>query len=113
MSSVHTTAYQRLVAATAAMKVPDAVYRVATAPPQDPRPGQIWRAVWEDTIQLLLITTAGDGTARVVPPPSSGTPTPTPCSCPLSRPPWSSRWPCGGAWRPPCRGVCWTGRSAS
>ncbi|MGW8359238.1 hypothetical protein ACWGK1_01495 [Streptomyces wedmorensis] len=68
MSSVHTTAYQRLVAAAAGLKVPDAVHRVATAAPQDPRPGQIWRAVWEDTIQLLLITTAGDDdTARAVP----------------------------------------------
>ncbi|MFF1509556.1 hypothetical protein [Streptomyces sp. NPDC058326] len=68
MSSVHTTAYQRLLAAAASLKVPDAVHRVATAAPQDPRPGQIWRAMWEDTIQLLLITTAGDDdTARVVP----------------------------------------------
>ncbi|MFE2118363.1 hypothetical protein ACFXAY_33880 [Streptomyces microflavus] len=67
MSSVHTTAYQRLVAAAAGLKVPDAVHRVATAPPQDPRPGQIWRAAWEGTVQLLLITTAGDSTARVVP----------------------------------------------
>ncbi|MFF5675537.1 hypothetical protein ACFY8S_36495 [Streptomyces hygroscopicus] len=68
MSSVHTTAYQRLVAAAAGLKVPDAVRRVATAPPQDPQPGQIWRAVWEDTIQLLLITAAGDDdTLRAVP----------------------------------------------
>lgn len=68
MSSVHTTAYQRLVAAAAGLKVPDAVHRAATAPPPDPRPGQIWRAVWDDTIQLLLITTAGDqDTARAVP----------------------------------------------
>lgn len=68
MSSVHTTAYQRLVAAAAGLKVPDAVRQVATAPPQDPQPGQIWRAVWEDTIQLLLITAAGDDdTLRAVP----------------------------------------------
>lgn len=68
MSSVHTTAYQRLVAAAAGLKVPDAVHRVATTPPQDPRPGQIWRAVWEDTIQLLLITMTGDDdTVRAVP----------------------------------------------
>ncbi|KOG33792.1 hypothetical protein ADK34_07710 [Streptomyces viridochromogenes] len=68
MSSVHTTAYQRLVAAAAGLKVPDAVHRVATAPPQDPRPGQIWRAAWEDSIQLLLITTIGDDdTVRAVP----------------------------------------------
>lgn len=68
MSSVHTTAYQRLVAAAAGVKVPDAVRQVATAPPQDPQPGQIWRAVWDDTIQLLLITAAGDDdTLRAVP----------------------------------------------
>jgi hypothetical protein len=68
MSSVHTTAYQRLVAAAAGLKVPDAVRQVATAPPQDPQSGQIWRAVWEDTIQLLLITAIGDDdTLRAVP----------------------------------------------
>ncbi|MCX4539049.1 hypothetical protein [Streptomyces sp. NBC_01669] len=68
MSSVHTTAYQRLVAAAAGLKVPHAVHQVATAPPQDPKPGQIWRAVWEDTIQLLLITAASDDdTMRAVP----------------------------------------------
>ncbi|MFE9776492.1 hypothetical protein ACFYOV_33540 [Streptomyces sp. NPDC005931] len=68
MSSVHTTAYQRLVAAAAGLKVPDAVRQVATAPPQDPQPGQIWRAVWEETIQLLLITADGDNdTLRAVP----------------------------------------------
>ncbi|MFJ8076983.1 hypothetical protein ACIQ7Q_24325 [Streptomyces sp. NPDC096176] len=68
MSSVHTTAYQRLVAAAAGLKVPDAVHRVATAQPQDPKRGEIWRAAWEDIIQLLLITTTGDDdTAHVVP----------------------------------------------
>ncbi|MET8978962.1 hypothetical protein ABZX85_25415 [Streptomyces sp. NPDC004539] len=68
MSSAHTTAYQRLVAAAAGLKVPDAVRQVATAPPQDPQPRQIWRAVWQDTIQLLLITAAGDDdTLRAVP----------------------------------------------
>ncbi|MFD3549358.1 hypothetical protein ACFWUW_27795 [Streptomyces sp. NPDC058655] len=68
MSSVHTTAYQRLVAAAAGLRVPDAVYQVATAPPQDPRPGHIWRAVWEGTVQLLLITTtSADDTVRAVP----------------------------------------------
>ncbi|WP_258311453.1 hypothetical protein [Streptomyces sp. NWU49] len=68
MSSVHTTAYQRLVATAAGLKVPDAVRQVATAPPQDPQPGQIWRAVWEDTVQLLLITAVGDDdTLRAVP----------------------------------------------
>lgn len=68
MSSAHTTTYQRLVAAAAGLKVPDAVVQAATAPPQDPQPGQIWRAVWEDIIQLLLITATGnDDTLRVVP----------------------------------------------
>ncbi|MFF3597266.1 hypothetical protein [Kitasatospora indigofera] len=68
MSSANTDAYQRLVAAAASLKVPVAVHRVATAPPQDPRPGQVWRAVWEDVIQLLLVTAAGDDdTVRAVP----------------------------------------------
>ncbi|MEU9074445.1 hypothetical protein AB0D22_07155 [Kitasatospora sp. NPDC048538] len=68
MSSVHTTAYQQLVAAAAGLKVPDAVRRVATSQPEDPQPGQIWRAAWEDVIQLLLVTEVGDGdTLRAVP----------------------------------------------
>ncbi|MEU8926207.1 hypothetical protein AB0D10_35640 [Kitasatospora sp. NPDC048545] len=67
MSSVHTTAYQRLVAVAAGLKVPAAVRRVATEPPQDPRPGQIWRAAWKDVIQPLLVTSTGDDTLRAVP----------------------------------------------
>ncbi|MCX4758594.1 hypothetical protein [Kitasatospora purpeofusca] len=63
MSSVHTRAYQRLVAAAAQLKVPDAVRRVTAAPPRDPQPGQIWRAAWEDVIQLLLVTAVGDNDA--------------------------------------------------
>ncbi|MFE6868804.1 hypothetical protein ACFVFS_19865 [Kitasatospora sp. NPDC057692] len=67
MSSVHTTAYQRLVAVAAGLKVPDAVRRVATEPPQDPQPGQIWRAAWEDVIQPLLVTATEYDTLRAVP----------------------------------------------
>ncbi|MER6396044.1 hypothetical protein ABT263_08255 [Kitasatospora sp. NPDC001603] len=68
MSSVHTTAYQRLVAAAAQLKVPDAVLRVTAAPPRDPQPGQIWRAVWEEVVQLLLVTAVGDyDTVQAVP----------------------------------------------
>lgn len=61
------SAYQRLVAAAAGLKVPDTVREVATAPLRDPEPGQIWRAVWEQTIQLLVITTVDDGTVHAIP----------------------------------------------
>ncbi len=67
MEPAHSSAYQRLVAAAAGLKVPDAVRKVATASPKDPEPGQIWRAVWEHTIQLLVITAVGDDTVQTVP----------------------------------------------
>lgn len=60
-------AYERLVAAAAGLKVPDAVREVATAPPRDPEPGQIWRAVWERTIQLVVITAVDDDTVHAIP----------------------------------------------
>lgn len=68
MSSAQpSTAYARLVAAAAALKVPDAVRAVASAPPPDPRPDQIWRAAWEATSQLLAITAVDDDAVRAVP----------------------------------------------
>ncbi len=67
MSPVHSTAYQQLMAVAAGLKVPDAVRRVTSAPPQDPQPGQIWRAVWDDVIQLLLITAVDGDVLRAVP----------------------------------------------
>lgn len=60
-------AYERLVAAAAGLKVPDAVLAVATAPPQDPEPGQIWRTVWEGIVQLLVITAVDDDTVQAIP----------------------------------------------
>ena len=61
------SAYERLVAAAAGLKVPDAVREVASAPQRDPEPGQIWRAVWEQTIQLLVITTVDDDSVHAIP----------------------------------------------
>jgi hypothetical protein len=60
-------AYQRLVAAAAGLKVPESVRAVMAATPQDPQHGQIWRAVWEDTVQLLAITAVDDDEVRAVP----------------------------------------------
>jgi len=67
MNPAQGSAYERLVAAAAGLKVPDAVREVATAPPRDPEPGQIWRAVWEHTIQLLVITAVDDDTVHAIP----------------------------------------------
>ncbi|QDO25684.1 hypothetical protein FNV65_55020 [Streptomyces sp. S1A1-8] len=67
MNPAQSSAYERLVAAAAGLKVPDAVREVATAPPRDPEPSQIWRAVWEDTIQLQVITAVADDTVQAVP----------------------------------------------
>ncbi|MEV7481993.1 hypothetical protein [Streptomyces halstedii] len=67
MNPVQSSAYERLMAAAAGLKVPHAVRKVATAPPQDPEPSQIWRAVWEDTVQLQVITAVKDGTVQAVP----------------------------------------------
>lgn len=67
MNAAQSSAYERLLAAAAGLKVPDAVREVATAPPRDPEPGQIWRAVWEHTIQLLVITTVDDDTVHAIP----------------------------------------------
>lgn len=67
MNPAQSSAYERLVAAAAGLKVPDAVREVATALPRDPEPSQIWRAVWADTIQLLVITAVADDTVQAVP----------------------------------------------
>lgn len=61
------TAYERLVAAAALLKVPDAVRAVTTAAPRDPEPGQIWRAVWGTVIELLAVTAVSDDAVHVVP----------------------------------------------
>ncbi|MFI5966405.1 hypothetical protein ACIA8J_30135 [Streptomyces asoensis] len=67
MNPAQSSAYERLVAAAAGLKVPDAVREVATAQPRDPEPSQIWRAVWQDTIQLQVITEVADDTVQAVP----------------------------------------------
>lgn len=67
MSHNEGTAYQRLLAAAATVKVPDAVRRVASAVPSDPEAGQIWRAVAAPTVQLILITEVTDSDVTAVP----------------------------------------------
>ncbi|KIF67148.1 hypothetical protein HY68_36215 [Streptomyces sp. AcH 505] len=61
------TAYERLLAAAAQLKVPEAVRTVATATPSDPEPGQIWRAAWGTVSELLAVTAVGDDAVHVIP----------------------------------------------
>ncbi|MGW1917634.1 hypothetical protein ACWCQS_45045 [Streptomyces sp. NPDC002076] len=67
MNPAQSSAYERLAVAAARLKVPDAVREAATVPPRDPEPGQIWRAVWEYAVQLLVITEVGCDTVQAVP----------------------------------------------
>ncbi|MGI5518980.1 helix-turn-helix domain-containing protein [Streptomyces sp. CA-106131] len=67
MNHAQGSAYERLTAVAAQLKVPDAVREVATAPPGDPEPGQIWRAVWEHTVQLVVITVVDNDTVQAIP----------------------------------------------
>ncbi|WP_345552642.1 helix-turn-helix domain-containing protein [Streptomyces lannensis] len=67
MKHAQGSAYERLRVAAAQWKVPAAVREVATAPPSDPEPNQVWRAVWEHTVQLVLITGVDDTTVQVIP----------------------------------------------
>ncbi|MFE7949950.1 hypothetical protein [Streptomyces sp. NPDC057426] len=62
MSQPSSSAYERLRAATARLAVPKEVLATAAATPGDPRPGQIWRAVWDDVVEIVAIT-AVDGVA--------------------------------------------------
>lgn len=66
MNHAQGSAYERLRAAAAQWKVPAAVREVATAPPGDPEPNQIWRAVWEHTVQLVVITSVDDTTVQAI-----------------------------------------------
>jgi transcriptional regulator with XRE-family HTH domain len=67
VNPVPSSAYERLVAAAARLKVPDAVRTVATNVPADPEPGQIWRAAWEGTVELLALTRVGTDTVQALP----------------------------------------------
>lgn len=62
MSQPSSSAYERLRAATAQLAVPEKVRATAAAAPGDPCPGQIWRAVWDDVVEIVAVT-AVDGTA--------------------------------------------------
>ncbi|GAA2329550.1 hypothetical protein OKJ48_35430 [Streptomyces kunmingensis] len=67
MSQASSSAYERLRAAAAQLHVPDAVRTVAGAAPGDPRPGQIWRAVWEGVVEVVAITAVDDTTVHALP----------------------------------------------
>ncbi|MBT2508524.1 hypothetical protein J7I98_22065 [Streptomyces sp. ISL-98] len=67
MSQAPSSAYERLLAAAAQLKVPDAVREAALATPEDPQPGQIWRVAWVDVVELVAITSVSDTAVHAVP----------------------------------------------
>nr|WSW42935.1 hypothetical protein OG296_07285 [Streptomyces sp. NBC_01001] len=67
MSQASSTAYDRLRALAAQLTVPDAVRTTVAATPGDPRPGQIWRAVWEDVVEIVAITAVDDSAVHALP----------------------------------------------
>ncbi|WP_030614856.1 hypothetical protein [Streptomyces fulvoviolaceus] len=67
MNQASSSAYERLRAAAAQMHVPAAVRRAAAATPGDPLPGQIWRAVWNDAVEIVAVTAVDDTTAHALP----------------------------------------------
>jgi hypothetical protein len=58
---------ERLAAAVAAARVPDAVVRAWTAEPPEPAPGQLWRARWGDVVELVLLFAVASDTVQVAP----------------------------------------------
>lgn len=67
MSQASSSAYERLRAAATQLKVPDAVRAAAAATPGDPRPGQIWRAVWDHVVEIVAITAVDETTVHALP----------------------------------------------
>lgn len=67
MIQASSSAYERLRAAAAQMHVPDAVRTAAAAAPGDPRPGQIWRAVWDGVVEVVAIAAVDDTTVHALP----------------------------------------------
>ncbi|MFE5893223.1 hypothetical protein ACFQ6E_30370 [Streptomyces sp. NPDC056462] len=67
MSQASSSAYERLRAAVAQLKVPDAVRATAAATPGDPRPGQIWRAVWDHVVEIVAVTAVDETTVHAIP----------------------------------------------
>lgn len=67
MNQASSSAYERLRVAVAQLKVPDAVRAAAAAPPGDPRPGQIWRAVWDHVVEIVAVTAVDETTVHALP----------------------------------------------
>ncbi len=67
MSQASSSAYERLRAAVAQLKVPDTVRATAAAMPEDPRPGQIWRAVWDHVVEIVAVTAVDETTVHAIP----------------------------------------------
>jgi plasmid maintenance system antidote protein VapI len=54
------SAYERLLAAASALHVPPAVTEAWAASAPEPVAGQLWRARWEDDIELVVLVSVGD-----------------------------------------------------
>ncbi|MBT2441052.1 hypothetical protein J7E93_13225 [Streptomyces sp. ISL-36] len=67
MSQPSSSAYERLRAATARLAVPEVVRATTAAPPGDPCPGQIWRAVWDDVVEIVAVTAVDATTVFALP----------------------------------------------
>ncbi|MEN8656345.1 hypothetical protein ABCR94_38680 [Streptomyces sp. 21So2-11] len=67
MSQASSSAYERLRAAATQLKVPEAVRTAAAATPGDPHPGEIWRAVWENAVEIVAVTAVDDTVVHAVP----------------------------------------------
>lgn len=50
----------RLLRAVSTVRIPDAVRTVFEADPGDPLPGQLWRARWDEVVELVLLLEVGD-----------------------------------------------------
>lgn len=67
MSQASSSAYDRLRAAVAQLTVPNAVRAAAAAPPGDPSPGQIWRAIWDHVVEIVAVTAVDETTVHGIP----------------------------------------------
>ncbi|MET9792093.1 MULTISPECIES: hypothetical protein [Streptomyces] len=67
MNHASSSAYERLRAAASQLRVPEAVRAAAAAKPGDPKAGQIWRAVWNDAVEIVAITSVDDNAVHAVP----------------------------------------------
>jgi hypothetical protein len=57
----------RLLRAVSTVRVPDAVRAAFEADPGDPLPGQLWRARWDEVVELVLLLEVGDGDVFAAP----------------------------------------------